>query len=548
MVRTLMPFVIIMLTATEALARQTGADPKAFLRAGTDGYYVALVLDPPAVPGTAPEKVSAAVYRNGRAVSRVVGPGDAHGAAFTMPLGDLKAFGGDGRGLVVAVSSYPAQDLATVGAFVVPVALEVQASVNAINPNCDASSLALQVSSNVNRDPTPYEAERLRIIAGFMRDHPPSGETELRTEHGTRRQTLRFGSAFQLPMLITKCFTLEPGPAPGSYDLKLQFAQDAPVELQPFLLKTGLVTPAHKNAPLSIDAGQVGKRSIEENLDLGVQFGSSVATNAGVSTRSNKGSLDLRFAPLLNLLPVPEPGSKTLWFLTPFLLDMRISTGDETKETLSQNRIVFGGDVELRHYTNPSTFPTFQRLIMSVRNASDRDFKQAEVKAVGELQLVFSMLNRPLAWQEETEASQLDPTREPKRIPNALGLGWQVIPIVGGELGHTWRDELPIAAVEKTNGVYRAYFGGTVALDLTRYATLSFRDILYIRGESDTDRAHNYFLAKAEMPINGFSATVAQAIFFSFERGGQPPFSTPDANALKLGYRLLWNGWAQQFR
>jgi hypothetical protein len=300
---------------------------------------------------------------------------------------------------------------------------------------------------------------------------------------------------------------------------------------------------------LSVDAGQVGKRSIEENLDLGVQFGSSVAKDAaGVSVRTSKGAVDLRFAPLLNLLPLPAPESKTLWFLTPFLLDMRVSTGDVTKETLSANRIVFGGDVELRHYTSPTTFPTYQRLIMSVRNASDRDFNQAEVKGVGELQLIFSSLNRALAWQEDTEASQLDPSREPKRIPKPFGLGWQVVPIVGAELGRTWRNELPSAAIEKRPRIYRAYFGGTVVLDLTRYVTLSFREILYVRGESDSDRTHNYFLGKAEMPIAGFSTTTAQAIFFSYERGGQPPFSTPDANALKLGYRLLWNGWAQQFR
>jgi hypothetical protein len=421
--------------------------------------------------------------------------------------------------------------------------------VNSINPNCNSSSLAFQIASDVNRAPTAYEAERIRILRDYVRNHPPAGETELRTERGTRKQTIRFGGAFQLPMLVARCFTLEPGTAPGSYDLKLTFPPDAPIELQPFMLVRGLSTVAHKNAPFGVDAGQVGKRAIEENLDLGVQFGSSVARNAaGDSVRTSKASLDLRFAPLLNLMPVPDPGSNTLWFLTPFLLDMRISTGDVTRETLSQNRIVFGADVEMRHYTSPTTFPTYQRLIMSVRNASDRDFKQAEVKGVGELQLFFSRLNRPLAWQEDTEASQLDPSREPKRIPKTLGLGWQVVPIVGGELGRTYKDELSIAAIEKTKNVYRAYFGGAVVFDLTRYASITVRDFLYIRGESEVDRTHNYLLFKAEMPIAGFSTNTAQAIFFSYERGGQPPFSTPDVNALKLGYRLLWNGWAQQFR
>ena len=160
----------------------------------------------------------------------------------------------------------------------------------------------------------------------------------------------------------------------------------------------------------------------------------------------------------------------------------------------------------------------------------------------------LSALNRPLAWQEDTEASQLDPARDPKRIVPVLGFGWQFVPIVGVELGRTWRSEQAIAAIEKTNKVYRAYFGGTVALDFTRYMTLSIREIAYIRGEVETDRTRNYLLTKLEIPLSGFSTSTAQAVFFSYERGGQPPFSTPDVNALKLGYRLLWNGWWQQLR
>ena len=350
-------------------------------------------------------------------------------------------------------------------------------------------------------------------------------------------------------MLVTECFVLQPGPSPGTYDLKLTFPPDAPVELRPALLKTGLSAATHRNAPLSVDAGQVGKRSLEENLDLGLQFGSSVSKDAaGVSMRSSKGAVDLRFAPLLNVLPLPRAGSNSLWFLTPFLFDARVSTGDVTKETLAQNRVVLGGDVEYRHYTSPTTFPTYQRWIFSFRNAADRDFKQAEWKAGLELHAVFSPLNRPLAWQEDTEASQLDPTRDPKRIVPALGVGWQIVPIVGGEVGHTWKNELQIAAIEKTDKVYRAYLGGTAAVDLTRYLTLSLREILFVRGESDSDRTHNYLLAKAEVPLAGFSTTTAQSVFFSYQRGGQPPFSTPDVNALKLGYRLMWNGWAQQLR
>ena len=471
MSRSICTAIALSLSAVPALGGQeTSGDPKAFLRAGTDGYYVALVLDPPAAPDTPPGSVTASVYRSGKLLTQTVRAGDEHGAAFSMPLGDTSAFGGDARGLLVAVSSYPTGNPTKPGAFAIPVALEVQVSVNPTNPRCDPSALAIQIASNLNRDPTPYEAARLRLIHEYVRAHPPAAETELRSEHGTRKQTIRFGGAFQLPMLVADCFVLQPGTGPGTYDLKLTFSSDAPVELRPSLLKIGLSAAVHKNAPLSIDAGQVGKRSIEENLDLGLQFGSSVSKDAaGVSTRSSKGAVDLRLAPLLNVLPLPPAGSNTLWFLTPLLLDARVSTGDLTKETLAVNRIVFGSDVELRHYSTPTTFPTYQRLIMSFRNAADREFRRAEWKGAGELQLVFSAFNRPLAWQEDTEASQLDPTRDPKRIVRTLGVGWQIVPIVGAELSRTWRNELAIAAIEKTDKVYRAYCGGTVAVDLTRY-------------------------------------------------------------------------------
>lgn len=66
---------------------------------------------------------------------------------------------------------------------------------------------------------------------------------------------------------------------------------------------------------------------------------------------------------------------------------------------------------------------------------------------------------------------------------------------------------------------------------------------MYVRGEDRSDRLHNYLLATASVPLPAFNVYMAQSVFFSYERGGQPPFSTPDTNALKLGYRIQWDGW-----
>ena len=384
--RTVSVLILSLLLARISAAEQA-TESKAFLRSNSSGaYYVALVLNPPPAPNTPPEKVVASLYRAGRLITQTVGGGDAHGAHFTLPLGPASAFGGDGRGLLAAVSSYPTGDASQPGAFAGSVVLEVQTSVITNNVHCD---LGIHTSSDRDREPTTYEAARIQLLHDYIRAHAPKVETELRSERGVRTPAFQFANAVALSNFITDCFGIRPGLGPGVYDVKLTFPDDAPIELRPALLKTGLTIASHKSAPFSVDAGQVGKRTLEENLDLGLQFGSSVTKDAnGVSTRSNKGSVDLRFAPLLNLLPLPDTESNSFWFLTPVMLDARVSSGDVTKETISQNRIVIGSDVEWRHYTSPTTFPTYQRLIMSVRNASDREFKQAEWKAGGELHLI----------------------------------------------------------------------------------------------------------------------------------------------------------------
>jgi len=88
--------------------------------------------------------------------------------------------------------------------------------------------------------------------------------------------------------------------------------------------------------------------------------------------------------------------------------------------------------------------------------------------------------------------------------------------------------------------------GGTISVDITRYMALSGTDILYVRGEIDNHRT-NYLLAKVELPLPAFTASTAHSIFFSYGRGSQPPF-TSDTNALKLGYRIQWDGWFDRWR
>ena len=523
--------------------------PKAYLRFAEGHYYVAVFPDPPLKAGTPLSDIVAALYRKGQLLTDVVSAPDSNGAAFTLSISEAAALADDPSGLQVTVLRYPTD--AGRGSFTAAVSTEIAPSIDSKNPRC-FPRLALELSSDTDIDPTPkYVVDRFAALKMYIANHVPSLVVESRTRKGTETRGFILGGAFGQAPVVSLCFDIAPPPPSGSYDLRLTFPPEAPLELRPYVLKTDLSRSAHGNAPVSVDDTDLGKRSIEQNLDLGLQFGSSVEDkDDGTRKRTNTGTLDLRFAPLLNLLPTPAPQSRSLWFFTPFSVNARVSTGPIDKDTLAQNRIVFGSELELRHYSEPSTYPTYQRFIFGVKNASDRDFHQAEWKGTAELQPVFSAINHPLRWGERTEASQLDPDpdREPKHIPATSHLGWQVLPVFGVELGRTWRNHQRLAAVEPTETVRRFYFGGTINLDITKYLALSGQDILYVRGEDPSDRLHNYLLASASVPLPAFNVNMAQSVFFSYERGGQPPFSTPDTNALKLGYRIQWDGWFSKRR
>jgi hypothetical protein len=542
--RILLSLLLCVYAATAAAPK-----PKAYLRINNSHYYVAVYPDPPLLNGSGTPVVQAALYKSGQLVTRSVAGPDQYGAPLTFAVSDLASIGGDPSELVVSILEYPTAG--GHGSFSVGVGLEISPKLDSQSANC-LPDFALELASDSTKDPPPDSVkDRFSALKAYLHDHAPTLLVESRTHKGTEPRGILFGKAFELPTVLTRCFQISPPPPSGAYDLKMTFPPEAPIELRPYILKTGLTLAAHDQAPGSVDDTAISKRSLEQNLDLGVQFGSSVEDQTdGTRKRTNKGTLDLRFAPLLNLLPTPAPGSTSLWFWTPFYVNARVSTGKIDKDTLAENRIVFGSQFELRHYTDSGTYPAFQRLIFGIKNASDRDFHQAEWKGNIEFQPVFSSLNHPLRWREQTEASQLDPDpdRDVKHIPAVSGFGGRVLPLVGVDIGRTWRNHQRLTAIERSEFVRRLYFGGTITLDVTRYLALSGQDILYVRGEDKADRLHNYLLASASVPLPAFSVGMAQSVFFSYERGGQPPFSTPDTNALKLGYRIQWNGWFGKLR
>lgn len=341
----------------------------------------------------------------------------------------------------------------------------------------------------------------------------------------------------------------------GKFDARLTFADAAPAELFEPGLIVGLKGAPNEASPgvfSDESAKNVGERPLDKNLNIAGSLTSSVNDNEKedaaknkfiVRERTTRATLDLRLIPKFFYTLKTEDkddhtnGSYREWI--PFFLDLKNSTGKIDKDTLSLNRTVFGTKVEQRWLPRLDKFSSYYRLIGGFLHASDRDFKQGEYKGIVEFRPVFGALNHPLASQIESERKILDPTSKApiKIIPKSFG--FEIVPFVGAELGRTYFRRRPAQAVQPSDTVRRIYVGMDLTLNPVRFLTISVSNTLYVRAkaESETTRYRNYFSGKLELPL-GEPTRTPHSIFFSFERGDQPPFKELGVNALKFGYRL----------
>jgi hypothetical protein len=232
--------------------------------------------------------------------------------------------------------------------------------------------------------------------------------------------------------------------------------------------------------------------------------------------------------------------------LTPAYLDAKVSTGKITEDTLSLNRIVIGSQLEYQYRYNNATFPTYYRFIFKGTHASDRDFKQAEYKGSFEFRPLIGKLYRPLDLQPEKQEER-ELAKKTSLVP--VGHGYEITPVIGFELGRTYMRRRPAEAVEPSDTVRRLYFGLDMVFNPTPNIEFLTSDTFYVRGESEEDRYRNYFLGEFSYKLGDFaSKRFAHSVFFSFERGGQPPFDEADVNALKFGYRITADTLFTRFR
>ena len=328
------------------------------------------------------------------------------------------------------------------------------------------------------------------------------------------------------------------------FALEVVFADNPPPEVSGKLLNT---LPGVANIK-STDASKVGEdktlglRDFKSNLDLGLAFTSSVEEEekdgVNVRGRKNNGALDLMLAPIYNI-PLDR---NEVHFFTPFFIDAKISSGKITKKTLSLNRILLGTQYSIRWRPDDGNFNKYIFFFRGI-NASDRDFKRAEAKFNFEFRPLFDKLNNPLMVQFKTPLpdSVLIPDNGKKIIPTGW-FGYQIQPFVGFEVGRVYRARRdPFDNETNTRNVRRLFMGMDILFNVTRYANVKLSDTYYIRGESTgSARFRNYFNGTLEAPLLILGNT-SQSVFFSFERGDQPPFATPSVNSLKVGYRITSN-------
>jgi hypothetical protein len=305
------------------------------------------------------------------------------------------------------------------------------------------------------------------------------------------------------------------------------------------------------------DIAEPGDRNFERNLDLGVTFTSDVADKTVPATgttpesivreRTNRGVLDLRFAPWMDVLHPAFKSNRWLHHLTPLMINANVATGKIEAETLGLNRILIGLEGESRYVHRRDfkvklangeeqdriTYPVWHRVIWGFTHASDRDFKQKEFFGKIEYKPVFDKLYQPYAQHYTIDANGLK-----KRA----GWGFTFLPEIGFQIGRTYSRRNPAPAVEPSDTVRRLYFGGEINLDLSEYVTLSATDDFYIRGENPQDHFKNYFKTTGEFRLGrSRNGLFAHSLFAVFERGQQPPFSSPDVNSFRIGYRIQGN-------
>ncbi len=345
------------------------------------------------------------------------------------------------------------------------------------------------------------------------------------------------------------CLVLDKRLPDGTFDAVVSFSTIVPLpsDIKPTVTVKKLDGTFAIDFPEDEENESPDKRKLENTLDLGITFISSVseeevsATTTSPATtvrkRKSRGIFDIGFEFPEVLHPIYR-SNEWMTFLTPFYLNAIISTGKIEKDTLSQNRILFGFQGESR-YRQRRTKPTdksyvaIHRLEWGLTHASDRDFKQNEIYASISYKPLVDKLFKPYSLNYKIDENN-------NRV--SKGYGFTFVPMIGFDFGRTYSRRNPSSALESSALIRRLNFGLNLGLDITSFVSLSAENTLYVRWEKPQDRLKNLFKAQGEFKLFRSNRNrMAHSLFITFEKGQGPPFATPDANSVRIGYRVIGN-------
>lgn len=518
-------------------------DPEAYLRFDSGAVFIEVYMKQPLASGQGVGAIRAALRdtKQKKLLSATVTSspeGDANFRIFFTEseaaiLENLESY-------VVFVDTYPTSS-GNVDAQL-PVSQEVGFKLER-NPRCTSRDL-LSITVSRNSDKT-HAVNRIEAVRTFL-SRPEArslasaqisqdGNLEPRTVSSLSRPETLISDALGTKEFFV-CVDLSEVPPPGESDLLLHFLSPAPFELR-----------AEKKLPVESSSSPRAtneERDSKDFFDLGLTLTSSVANETLEDdtvrrTRTTRGALDLWFAPILNKRTVGASGAGGwVQVFTPFYIDAKAATGKITADTLSLNTINLGSVYEFRHYLNTHAYPDLLRHAMNFKHTSDRDFKEDEFKFTYEFQPMFGAINQPLGSAPNILKGEVVENKGDQ-------FGLEIVPIVGLELGRTYRVRDPKEFEGVSRNVRRLVFGADLNFDLTRFVRLALSDRFYVRGETPEHRTRNYFLGSLELPLSNINTSrvrAAHALFVSFERGDQPPFTNPSVNVFKFGYRIRTRG------
>lgn len=251
--------------------------------------------------------------------------------------------------------------------------------------------------------------------------------------------------------------------------------------------------------------------------------------------RETTGFLDLRVAsPTFNYYKMGNASEETnserlaswrAW--TPLQFEAMISEGKLEKKNLATNTMrLFTQYQFIKDTYQDST--DFLILNLEAGAAADRDLRVIDYTGNIDFRWEPNFLNRVLRIGETDKTPRIN---------------FQIMP-ASVELGKRQERRDPFFP-GADSFIRRFRFSEKLDLQFPPYAQLIIDHRSWIRGEVSENRFRNYFKTTLNLFPRRLSDNFSAGVFFSYERGTLPPFSTPSTSTYKLGFRIRRRQWLE---